>query len=149
MLRTLIALVAAAMFAGAALYVSLAEHPARMRLDDRFALSQWQASYARAAPMQAGLALLSLAVGLWAWVRTDVIWLMAGALLIGAAIPLTLVAILPTSRRLKAIAAEAAGEESRALLGRWGRLHHLRTALGLAAVAAYLGAFVAPFVWVP
>ena len=67
MLVTLFAMVTAALFAGAALYVSLAEHPARMRLDDSGAVAQWKASYGRAAPMQAGLALLSLALGLWAW----------------------------------------------------------------------------------
>ena len=144
MLIALFALVAAALFAGAALYVSLAEHPARMRLDDAAALAQWKPSYARAAPMQAGLALLSLGLGLWAWWRTEIDWLLAGALLIGAAIPLTLIVILPTNRRLEATSAEAAGPESRALLARWGRLHLLRTLLGLAAVAAYFGAFVQP-----
>lgn len=145
MLRALVALIAAALFAGAALYVSWAEHPARMRLDDRAALAQWRASYKRAAPMQAGLALLSLVVGLWAWIRTDIGWLLAGALLAGASVPLTLIAIMQTSRKLQAIPDEAAGADSRALLGRWGTLHNLRTALGLAAVAAYFGAFVQPF----
>jgi hypothetical protein len=142
MLRTLLALIAAALFAGAALYINLAEHPARMRLDDRAALAQWKASYSRAAPMQAGLALLSLALGLWAWWRTDVDWLLLGALLIGAVIPLTLIAILPTNRRLAAAA--DSGAEVPALLARWGRLHLLRTLLGFAAVAAYFAAFVLP-----
>jgi len=144
LLKALLALVAAAMFAGAALYVSLAEHPARMRLDDRAALAQWKPSYARATPMQAGLALLSLGLGLWAWWRTEVDWLLAGALLIGAAIPLTLILILPTNRRLEATAPDAAGPETRTLLERWGRLHGLRTLLGLAAVAAYFAAFAQP-----
>ncbi len=146
MLASLLALITAALFAGAALYVSVAEHPARMGLDDGAALAQWKPSYARATPMQAGLAMLSLLLGLWAWWRTDVVWLLAGALLIGAAIPLTLVVIMPTNNRLKAIAADAAGDESRGLLTRWGRLHVLRTLLGLAAVAAYLAAFVRPYV---
>ena len=144
MLRTLLALIAAAMFAGAALYISVAEHPARRRLDDRAALAQWKPSYKRATPMQAGLALLSLLLGLWAWWRTDIDWLLAGALLIGAAIPLTLILILPTNRRLEATTPDAAGPETRTQLERWGRLHGLRTVLGLAAVAAYLGAFVQP-----
>jgi hypothetical protein len=70
MFATLIALIAAALFAGAALYISVAEHPARMRLDDRAALTQWQPSYARATPLQAGLAALSLLMGLWAGGRS-------------------------------------------------------------------------------
>jgi uncharacterized membrane protein len=144
MLIALFALVTATLFAGAALYISLAEHPARMRLDDRAALAQWKPSYARAVPMQAGLALVSLGLGLWAWLRTDDIWLLAGALLIGANLPLTLVAIMPTNRRLQATGADAAGAETRALLARWGSLHALRTLLALAAVAAYLVAFLWP-----
>ena len=144
MLIALFALVTAALFAGAALYISLAEHPARMRLDDRAALAQWKPSYARPVPMQAGLSLASLGLGLWAWLRTDDLWLLAGALLIGANLPLTLVAIMPTNRRLQATGADAAGSDTRALLARWGSLHALRTLLGLAAVAAYLAAFLWP-----
>ena len=67
MLKALFALVAATLFAGAALYISLVEHPARMKLDDRSALAQWKPSYGAATPLQAGLALLSLILGLWAW----------------------------------------------------------------------------------
>ena len=145
MIKALLALVTAALFAGAALYVSLAEHPARMRLDPAAGLAQWKPSYARATPMQAGLALLSLILGAWAWWKIDDIWLLAGALLIGANVPLTLVAILPVNRRLGRTPIEEAGAESHALLGRWGRLHLLRTLLGLAAVAAYFMAFVKPF----
>ena len=144
MLRTLLALIAAALFAGGALYVSLVEHRARMRIDDRSALAQFKASYVRAAPLMAGLALVSLTIGLWAWWRTDVDWLLAGALIVGAAIPFTLIAVLPTNRRLAATDPDAGGAESRALLTRWGRLHNVRTLLGLAAVAAYLMAFVQP-----
>ena len=50
-------LIAAALFTGAALYVSFAEHPARLGLDDRSALAQWKPAYARGTIMQASLAL--------------------------------------------------------------------------------------------
>jgi hypothetical protein len=144
MIKVLLALIAASLFAGAALYVSLAEHPARLRLDDRAALGQWRASYARAAPLQAGLALLSLLLGFWAWWRIGGDWLLAAPLLTGAAIPLTLVAIMPLNNRLKAAASDAGGVDGRALLVRWGKLHGLRTLLGLGSVAAYFMAFLQP-----
>ena len=144
MLKALFALVAAAMFASTMLYVVLAEHPARMRLDDRAALAQWQASQARGPALQAGFALLSLLLGAWAWWKIGDLWLLAGALLVGAAILFTLVAVVPVSRRLGALAADAAGPESRALLVRWGRLHLAHAVLGLAAVAAYFAAILWP-----
>lgn len=144
MLKALLALVAAAMFAGGALYVSLAEHPARMRLDDRGALGQWGPSHRWATFLQGGLALLSTIFGLWAWWKIGVTWLLVGGLLTAAAILFTLVVILPTNTRLKAFAADSAGAESRALLTRWGRLHAVRTVLGLAAVTAYFAAFARP-----
>ena len=69
----LLAAVCAALFAGAALYITLVEHPARMGLDTRAAAMQWSPSYKRATWMQAPLALLSFLSG-------AVVWLMgAGA----------------------------------------------------------------------
>jgi len=62
-----IATFSAALFAGAALYVNIAEHPARMTLDIRFAAGQWAPSYRRATWMQAPLALLSLVTGVASW----------------------------------------------------------------------------------
>ena len=53
------ALVFAALFAGAALYISLVEHPARVGLADGPLLMQWQPSYKRALPIQSGLAVAS------------------------------------------------------------------------------------------
>ena len=144
MFTALLALVAAALFAGAALYISVAEHPARMKLDDRAALAQWKPSYARAVPMQAGLASVSLLLGLRAWWKIGDGWILAGALLIGAVIPLTLLVIYPTNRRLQAAAPDAGGPDTRALLTRWGLLHALRTLLSLAAVACYFAAFARP-----
>jgi hypothetical protein len=67
MLLKSIAIISAAMFAGAALYINIAEHPARMELDTRFAAAQWAPSYRRATWMQAPLALLSLVAGLGSW----------------------------------------------------------------------------------
>ena len=144
MLKTLLALITAAMFAGVALYISIAEHPARMRLDDQAGLTEWRASYARAAPLQASLTLVSMLLGLWAWYKIQIDWLLVGALSIGAAVPFTLLAFMPLNRRLKAAASYGGGSEGRVLLSRWGKLHALRTLLGLVAVGAYFAAFAQP-----
>jgi hypothetical protein len=136
-LAKFVALVAAALFAGAALYINIAEHPARSFLDARSALAQWAPSYRRATWMQAPLALLSAAAGIVVWlVEGELAWL-AAAVSIGAVVPFTFVAVMPTNRRLLALDAERSSEEARVLLARWSRLHAVRTLLSLAATAVY------------
>jgi hypothetical protein len=140
MLAGQLALVLAAAFAGAAFYVNFAEHPARLALDDRNLLKQWKPSYSAGYVMQASLAAASAALGfLAAWSTGDWRWVV-GAVLILANWPYTLIGIRPTNDRLKGIAEGDAGATSRALLVSWGRLHGVRTVLGVAATGAYLWA---------
>ncbi len=140
MLAGQLALMLAAVFAGAAFYVGFAEHPVRMALDDHSALKQWKPSYDAGYMMQASLAAVSAALGLLAaWSTGDWRWII-GAVLILANWPYTLLAIMPTNQKLKACAEGDAGPKSRALLALWGRLHAVRTALGAAATLAYLWA---------
>lgn len=133
-LLALLATLAAALFAGAALYISLVEHPARMQLETRAAAAQWAASYRRATRLQAPLALLSALAGIGAWwANGGAGWLLA-ALLIGAVVPFTLLAVMPTNHALQAPDRDLAAPATRALLQRWGRLHAVRTGLGLLAL---------------
>jgi Domain of unknown function (DUF1772) len=135
----LLALVASALFTGAAFYVSFAEHPARLKLDDRSALAQWKPSYTRGAIMQAGLALVGGVAGIAAWVKWRSVWpWLTGGVLLLAIIAYTFAVIWQTNNKLKATPLDEAGPESRALLVKWGQLHLGRVALGALATAFFV-----------
>ncbi len=140
MLAGLFALVTAAMFTGAALYINVAEQPARLELDDRSLLRQWKRSYDRAAIMQASLALIAAIFGAVAfWQSEDWRWV-AGALIIFANWPYTILAIRPTNSTLQAVDDDNASRSTRTLIEWWGLLHAGRSVLGAAATLVYFWA---------
>ena len=142
MLLGVTALVLATLFTGAALYITLVEHPARLTLADGPLLAEWQPSYKRALPMQAGLAMLGALAGLVAWyLSKDWQWL-AGGLALLANWPFTMLVILPTNKRLMGMQLRDAGPASRRLLLKWGRLHNVRSALGAVAVLLFAAGLI-------
>jgi Domain of unknown function (DUF1772) len=136
----LLALIAAAVFTGAALYVNVAEQPARLLLDDRALLAEWKPSYKRGALMQAPLALLGCLLGMIGWWQSSHPGFLIGAVAMIASWPWTLIAIKPINDTLLATAPDRAGPQSRALVVKWGALHAVRTAFGALATVAFLWA---------
>lgn len=127
-----------ALFAGAAIYINLVEHPARMGCDTKTAATVWAPSYKRATVMQASLAILSFLTGVAAWLLGGGILWFVGAVLIGLVVPFTLVVIKPTNNQLLAPGRDLASAETRALLEKWGNLHAVRSGLSLLATLLYL-----------
>jgi hypothetical protein len=143
MIPEFVATLAAGTFFGAAVYINVAEQPARLSCGGATAVAQWRPSYRRGTLMQGPLALVgSLAAPLAWWLDRDVRWLVGGLLLFFV-IPFTFVAIFPTNQRLESPQLDRASEEAVRLLRRWGRLHAVRSMLGGFSFAVFLWTLVA------
>jgi hypothetical protein len=137
-----LALIAAALFTGAAVYVNVAEQPARLALDDRASLAEWKAAYHRGFAMQGPLALIGFSLGLIA-ARAEMDWRwVVGAFMLLSNWPFTLIAILPTNKLLMEIPPQNAGPKSRELIKKWGGLHAVRSGLGAIATVLFLWASI-------
>lgn len=140
MLETIqfIAMLGSALFAGAAIYINLVEHPARMGCGTELAETEFALSYKRGARMQVPLAVASTVAGVWAWIMShDIFWLI-GALVIFAVIPFTVIVIMPTNKLLLDPGRDHTSAETHALLEKWGRLHAVRSVLSLIASSIFL-----------
>lgn len=141
-LLEVVALLSSGLFAGAALYLSAVEHPARMSEGASFALREFRPSYMRAAPLQASLAVVCFlcSAAVW-WLTSRWEWL-AGGVLVGAVVPFTFAFIMPTNRLLLDATSPPKEDDASALLGRWGRLHAARTTFSLLGFVVLLVQFI-------
>ena len=88
--------------------------------------------------MQAPLAAVGFFSGTAAWlIGAHILWA-GGGILLGAAIPLTLIIIMPTNKQLLDPALDKDSALAKQLLVRWGRLHAFRTILSAAAFVMFL-----------
>ena len=133
-----VAVLCCTLFAGAAIYINLVEHPARMGCDTKTAATVWAPSYKRATVVQAPLAALSFLAGVGASLFAGGILWLIGAVLIGLVIPFTFIGVMPTNHQLLAPGRDLSSIETRSLLVKWGRLHAVRSVLSLLASIVYL-----------
>jgi hypothetical protein len=137
-----IAVLATTIFAGAAIYINLVEHPARMSCSTEIAMAVWAPSYQRATVMQASLAIAGSLAGLAAWMLGGgLMWLVA-ALFILAVVPVTFIIIFPINKQLLAPGLapgrDPGSPETRELLIKWGQLHAIRSVLSLIASVIFV-----------
>ncbi len=124
-------------FAGCALYINLVEHPARMTLPIEYAVTQWAPSYKRAAALQASLAASSMLLGLVSYFLLGAgVQFLISALLMFLVFAFTMVAIMPTNKKLLALKTmeEKKQKHVRDMMVLWNRLHGVRTLASLIAV---------------
>jgi len=138
MLLEMLATLAAGLFAGAAIYINLVEHPARMECGTALAVTEFAPSYRRAAVLQGVLGAAGSLVAAGAWLTGSPVWWLVGGIILGAVIPFTLVVIFPTNKRLLDSSLDRGSELASKLLTRWGRLHAVRSALSLISFLLFI-----------
>ena len=135
------ALLLSSIFTGAAIYINVAEQPARLGgLPTDAALKHWKPAYVRGFGMQATLAVLAGSAGLSSYYCAGGWQQLAGGLLILANWPYTLLYMMPTNKRLMRTLPTEANHVTRELLIKWGRLHAVRSLLGAVACGMFLAA---------
>lgn len=136
----MIATLTTGIFFGAAVYVNLVEHPARISCGVALAVAEWRPSYKRGTLMQVPLVLIGSfsALAVW-WFEGGATWLIGGLVLF-LVVPFTLVVIVPTNKRLESQDLDLRSKEASRLLQRWGWLHAIRSVLSGIAFLAFLSA---------
>lgn len=129
-------------FFGAAVYISIAQHPASMKAGVPVAAKFFPPMYGLAAPMQIVSALGGTLAGFIEWYLADnVLWAIGAALLIFV-IPFTLVVLKPINDQLLDPSAERTESEIEDLLNQWAPRHWVRSIASGLSFAIYLWASI-------
>ena len=130
-------------FFGAAVYISLAQHPAALEAGTSVGGRFFPPMYKRAAPLQIVLAVVGFLGGVVAWWGgLGVLWL-TGSIILISVVPITLVLIKPINDVLLSRESDPDSQETQGLLVRWGPKHWIRTVVSGVAFVLYLYAAIA------
>jgi len=141
MLLEMLSTLSAGLFAGAAIYISLVEHPARLECGTGLAITEFAPSYRRAAVMQGLLAATGFLSAAAAWFMGSSFWWLIGGIMLLAVIPFTLIVIFPTNKQILNPSLDKNSELASQLLSRWGRLHAVRSILSLLSFLIFIFAW--------
>jgi hypothetical protein len=133
-----VAVLACGLFTGAAVYVSLVEHPARMECGGEIATAEFAPSYHRGTILQVTLAAICLLSSIAAWFAGSGFWWLVAGVLLGSVMPFTLFVILPANKLLLSPTLDRRSVEAERLLARWGALHAVRSVLSGVALLLFL-----------
>ena len=134
MFAEIVSFICTSLFAGAAIYVSVVEHPARLACSTDVALAEWRPSYKRAAIMQVILAAGGVLAAIGAYMAGRGTSVLVAAIVLATVVPWTLIVIMPTNKELLNPTRVATTPDTDVLLRKWGRLHVIRTIASLLAV---------------
>ncbi len=127
-------------FFGAAIYISIAQHPASMKAGVAFAARFFPPMYNLAAPMQIALAVGGTVGGLIQWFLTAEAFWAVGAALLVFVIPFTLIVLKPINDQLLDSNAELSDTQVEVLLRQWAPRHWVRSIASGLSFVAYLWA---------
>lgn len=138
MLLELFSTLFAGLFAGAAIYINLVEHPARLECGPDLAVPAFGSSYRRGAVFMGLLLVCGLSSAIAAWLaRAGIGWLIGAGLLL-MLFPYTIILVLPINKKLLDTSAAKSSDVTVQLLARWGRLHMVRSLLGLTSFLLFV-----------
>ena len=136
-----IATFCAGVFFGAAVYISIAQHPAVMEAGHGVGGRFFPPMYRRAAPMQIILAVVGTLSGFAAFgVEGNILWAI-GSLFLVSVIPITLVLIKPINDVLLAENHDPDTSDTAGLLRQWGFKHWWRSVMSGIAFILFLLAY--------
>lgn len=138
MLLEMLSTLSAGLFAGAAVYINLVEHPARMECGTGLAVTEFAPSYRRAAIMQGLLAAIGFLSATAAWLMGSSLWWLISGIILLAVIPFTLIVMFPINKQILNSSPEKDSELAFLLLSRWGRLHGVRSVLSVISFLIFI-----------